>query len=66
MLDADQQRECREIAAEIVKEVLKEHIDACPHGRNLAVLQAKIVGVAVGCSMAGAGTLFGLAKLFGL
>jgi len=62
----DERRECREIAAEIVRAVLLEHIQACPHGHNLAVLQAKIVGVAVGCSMAGAGTLFGLAKLFGL
>lgn len=62
----NERRECREIAGEIIKEVLQQHVAACPHGRNLAVLQAKIVGVAVGCSMAGAGTLFGLAKLFGL
>lgn len=62
----DERRECREIGREIVREAMIEHIQSCPHGRNLAVLQAKIVGVAVGCSMAGAGTLFGLAKLFGL
>jgi hypothetical protein len=64
-LTEDQQRQCREIAGAIVKEVLEAHIKACPHGTNLKILQAKIVGVCVGCSLAGSGALFGLARIFG-
>ncbi|NLZ06674.1 MAG: hypothetical protein GXY19_16025 [Phycisphaerae bacterium] len=66
MLDKAERLECREIAREIVKEAMIEHLRICPTATNLKILQAKIVGVAIGCSMAGAGTLFGLAKLFGL
>ncbi|MDI6447871.1 hypothetical protein [Anaerobaca lacustris] len=66
MLDPDQQRECREIAAAIIERVLDRHIEACPHGRNLAILQAKIVGLAAGVGMVGASAVFSLAKLFGL
>jgi len=66
MLDQDQRRECREIAREIIKEAMLEHLSLCPTSTDLKILQAKIVGVAIGCSVAGASTVFGLARLFGI
>ena len=65
-MDANDRRECREIGREIVKEAMIEHVKSCPHGRNLEIFQAKIVGVATGCSLLGAASIFGLAKLFGI
>lgn len=57
--------ECKELAREIVKEALVEHMKACPHGQSLNVLKAKIFGVCIGVGLASGGTVFGLAKLFG-
>ena len=35
---------CAEIAREIVKEVLKEHIASCPHGMTLLKSKSFIIG----------------------
>lgn len=35
---------CAEIAREIVKEVLKEHIASCPHGMTLMKSKSFIIG----------------------
>ena len=64
-LNSDQQRECREIAGAIIEHVIERHIQSCPHGTVLKILQAKFVGVCIGCSIAGGAGFFGLAKLFG-
>lgn len=64
MLDPDQQRECREIGREIVREAMREHIASCPHGQSIKILQAKIVGVCIGCSLAAGGLVAGIARLF--
>ncbi len=54
--------ECKQIAREIVKEVLIEHIQSCPHGRSLLKFTCISVGIAIGSGLASGGlvmTLFG-------
>lgn len=59
--------ECKEIAREIVKEVLVEHVKLCPHGQLLRVAKAKLIGILIGVVVGTGGisglTIFGLAKL---
>lgn len=55
--------ECKEIAREIVKEVLSEHIASCPHGKTLLASKMFIIGVCTGSGFAGGGLALGLAKL---
>ncbi len=57
--------ECKEMAREIVKEVLIEHIASCPYGVRMKVVTSRIIGIGIGIGMASGGTMFGLAKLFG-
>jgi hypothetical protein len=57
--------ECKEIAREIVKEVLKEHIETCPHGRALLISKYLIIGMIIGTtifSFAGSATAIVLLK----
>jgi len=65
-MDENERRECREIGREIVREAMVEHIKSCPHGQSIKILQAKIVGVCIGCSMAAGGIAAGLAKLIAI
>lgn len=39
---------CREIAREIVKEVLDLHVTSCPHGIELTKIKAKFIGMCIG------------------
>ena len=60
--------ECKEIAREIVKEVLVEHVKMCPHGQFLRMAKARLIGIVIGV-VVGTGsvsglTIFGLAKMF--
>ena len=48
-----------EIAREIVKEVLSEHIDSCPHGIKLGKWWMFIVGACLGSGLGG-GTIVGI------
>ena len=58
--------ECKEIARVIIKEVLEQHILACPWGRKLIVGKARfigvVVGVAIGSGVASGGTIALLLK----
>lgn len=45
--------ECKEIAREIVKEVLMEHIQACPHGRSLLIAKWTLVGACFASALGG-------------
>lgn len=47
--------ECKEIAREIVREVLAEHIHSCPHGIKLLTSKAYLIGICMGCGLAGGG-----------
>jgi hypothetical protein len=57
MLDDNDKREIREIAREMIKEVLVAHIVSCPHGMLLVKSKAWFVGVCIGIGIgAGVGT----------
>ncbi|MFH1603112.1 MAG: hypothetical protein ABIH03_04325 [Pseudomonadota bacterium] len=56
----------REIAREIVATAINlgtlQHIESCPHGKNLNKWRAWIIGVGVGCSAGGTLSGFTIAK----
>jgi len=54
--------ECKEIAREIIKEVLKEHIVMCPHGMLIARGKAFIIGLCIGSGACGGGIALAIAK----
>jgi len=55
--------ECKEIAREIIKEVLIEHIASCPHGKAILAGKMFLTGICIGSGFAGGGLALGLAKL---
>ena len=55
--------ECKEIAREIIKEVLVEHIKSCPHGKTILASKMLLVGMCVGSGLASGGVVFGLIRL---
>ena len=40
--------ECKEIAREIIREVLTQHIAACPHHQAYLVSKARVIGLIFG------------------
>lgn len=46
---------CKEIAREIIKEVLLEHVQSCPHGIQLRISKAYLFGICIGSGLAGGG-----------
>lgn len=54
----------REVAGEIIRDVLQAHIDGCPHGKMLGKAKWIVIGVCVGSAAAGGGDL--VARLFSL
>ena len=55
--------ECKEIAREIIKEVLIWHVESCPHGKTILASKMFLTGMCVGSGFAGGGLALGLAKL---
>ena len=55
---------CRELAREIIKEVLIEHIKSCPHGQSILASKMLLVGMCIGSGFASGGIVFGLIKVF--
>lgn len=55
--------EYKEIAREIIKEVLSEHIKSCPHGKSLLASKMFMAGVCIGSGFAGGGLALGVAKI---
>jgi len=55
--------ECKEIAREIVKEVLVEHINSCPIGKTLMKNRMLLIGIVIGSTLAGGGAGIGIANL---
>jgi hypothetical protein len=47
----------REVAGEIIKDVMVAHVDACPHGQMLVKAKWTIVGLCLGSAAAGGGGL---------
>jgi len=60
--------QCMEIARGIIKEVMTEHIQCCPHGISMRVdkkmVAAVIVGACLGSGIAGGGLVLAAAKFF--
>ncbi len=57
MLNEGDKNTCKELAREIVAEVLKLHIVSCPHGRSLLKLTCISIGIAIGSGVIGGGTI---------
>lgn len=55
--------ECKEIAREIIKEVLVEHITSCPIGLARIKDRMLLVGILIGSTLAGGGAGIGIARL---
>ena len=51
-LDAGQIAECKEIAREIIKEVLELHVQTCPHHASYLIVKARTMGIAIGIIVA--------------
>ncbi len=65
MLTAQDKIECKEIAREIVQEVLKIHIQTCPYGRSFLKFTCIAAGIAIGSGIAGGGFVLTIIKVFG-
>lgn len=61
--------ECKEIAREIIKEVLLNHVAACPHGlflmKKRAALIGMCIGVGIGSGVGSTGIAMLLIRVFG-
>lgn len=58
-LSTGDKAECKEIAREIIKEVLSEHISACPWGKKLMLM----VAFSIGSGVASGGAIFAVLKV---
>jgi len=63
MLSKEDALHCKEIAREIIREVLIEHIASCPHGKTVLASKMFLAGVCIGSGFAGGSLALGLAKL---
>ena len=53
---------CKEIAREIIKEVIIGHIESCPHGKTFFASKMLLIGMCVGSGMASGGIILALTK----
>ena len=56
--------ECKEIAREIIKEVLAIHIVSCPHGIKMIKERAVLVGICIGSGLGSGGVVYALMSIF--
>ena len=49
----------KEVVATAVEHIIKEHIEACPHGKNILIAKFFVVGLMIGVGLVsgGAGVL---------
>lgn len=62
-LSEGEKNTCKEIAREIIKEVLIEHIQSCPHGKAILASKMLLVGMCIGSGIAGGSAALALARL---
>lgn len=62
-LSQGEKAECKEIAREIIQEVLAGHIASCPHGIKIIKWEARFVGIVIGVSFVGGASALGLAQV---
>lgn len=55
--------ECKEIAREIIQEVLVIHIQSCPHGKTLLASKMFLFGICIGSGFAGGSFALAIAKI---
>lgn len=55
---------CGQIAERIMENVMRQHIDSCPHGKLLLGMKMLVFGAMLGSGVASGGLVFGLIKLF--
>lgn len=53
---------CKEIAREIVQEVLIWHTASCPHGQSILASKMLLIGMCIGSGLASGGVVFALTK----
>lgn len=53
----------REIVEEVVTNVLKVHLEACPHGKALARSRAIVIGACIGSGLGSGGLVLAIAKI---
>jgi len=63
-LSSGDKAECKEIAREIIKEVLLEHIESCPHGKIILASKMLLIGACIGSGLASGGVVYALAQIF--
>lgn len=51
-MDAGTEAECKQIARVIVTEVLKAHIESCPHHTAYLISRARVIGIICGVILA--------------
>lgn len=54
--------ECRELAREIIAEVMVLHIVSCPHGMAMLKTKVFLVGICIGSGLASGGLVITLAR----
>lgn len=64
-MTSDEKNTCKEIAREIVSEVLKQHIDSCPHGMKIHKAIWLSIGMGVGSGIFGGSAFLTIVRLFG-
>jgi hypothetical protein len=47
----------REVAGEIIRDVMVAHVDSCPHGKMVVKAKWTVVGLCLGSAAAGGGGL---------
>ena len=52
------------VSKEIIEELLKWHIDACPHGKTILATKWGVIGLCAGSAAVGGSTVGVLIKLF--
>ena len=52
------------VSKQIIEDILKWHIKACPHGKTLLASKWGLIGLCVGSGFSGAGILAVLLKIF--
>lgn len=53
-----------EVSKRVIENVLKWHIDACPHGKTILASKWGLLGLCIGSGVSGAGFFAALLKLF--
>jgi len=54
-----------EVSKQIIEDVIKWHIESCPHGKSILASKWGLLGVCIGSGLGGGGLAAVLIKIFG-